>query len=272
MRTHSSTASCCLALALIALCTLLSGCSSSLRTADYDQVAQDCNDHFSFATSEGQHVLVDPLLANHEYAPLTLRGVEQKLTQLEDKAAGKIRFRVIAQQLNNRLGAYCETPAKLLKQLMLERAKNSDSFPNNDYVFILLVRYQGDPQSTSIDATCSPELLTAYPTLETLLASSVQQATTKFLPAPTDEAVLLVAREVTAEIARVEQAKSEEAETLRKAEEEKQRLAEAQKTAQQERQQKEADNTGLIATIGMIVGAALALLGVAIFRSARRGY
>ncbi len=271
MRTHSSAASCCLALVLIALCTLLSGCASSLSNADYDQVAKDCNDHFLNSTSDGQHVFVDPQLANHEYAPLTLRGVEQKLTQLEDKAAGKIRFRVIAQQLNNRLGAYSETPAQLLKQLILEKAKNVDSFPNDNYVFILLVRYKGDVQSTSIDATCSPELLTAYPTLETLLDSSVSQAATKFLPNPADEAVLLVAREVTAEVAKAENAKSEEAETLRKAEEEKQRLAETEKKAEEERQQRETDTTGPI-VIGIVVGAVISLLGVVIFRRARRGY
>ncbi len=284
MRKDSTAASCCLALMLIALCTLLSGCNSSLNAVDYDQVAKECGDKFLNSMPEGQHVFIDPQLSEHEYAPVTLRAVEQKLTQLEDKANGKVRFRVIAKQINQpaapTLRKYKDaglTAAQLLLPLMLEKAKRSDSFPNDNYVLVLLTRYNDDVQSTSIETTCSPELLAAYPTLEIRLTrgntDNIQDKTQKFLPNPVDEAVLLVAREVTAEIATVEKAKSEQAETLLKAEEEKQRLAETEKKAQEERQLKASDATGPVAfVVGLLVGALLVLIGGAIFKNFQKGH
>jgi len=284
MQTHSRAASSCAALALIALCTLLSGCSSSsLNATDYDLAARECGDQFLSSLPEGQHVIIDPQLATHEYAPLTLRGVEKKLAQLEDKALGKLAFRVIAKQIcepaTNTLRTYQQSsgtePAQLLSPLMLEKAKRSDSFPDDNYVLILLTRYKDDVQSTSMETTCSPELSAAYPNLPILLSRSttnnIPQRAQTYLPNPVDEAVLLVARELTAEVAKVEKEKAEAEATQRREQEEQQRIAEAEKKVQEERQKQAFDSAGLMIFItGLIVGILLTLLGLALFRFLRK--
>lgn len=281
MRIYSGVASCCLALLLVAVCTLLTGCgSSTLTAADYDQVAKECADQFLSSMPEGQRVLIDPQLSNHEYAPLTLRSVERKLTQLEDKAGGKIRFRVIAKQINapatvtlrKYQSAYQIAPATYLSPLMLEKAKRSDSFPDDNYVFVMLTRYHDDVQSTSMETTCSPELLAAYPNLVTLLArgttGNTQQQAERFLPNPADEAVLLIARTVTDEVARVEKGKSEQEAVLRKVEEQ-EKLAEEAKRAQQERLAN-TSNAVVPVLIGLLLCMSLALVVSIVWRGKKK--
>ncbi|MBX9879645.1 MAG: hypothetical protein K2Y22_14400 [Candidatus Obscuribacterales bacterium] len=283
MRKFSKAVSCCFALALIAMCALLTGCTSStLNPADYDQAAKECGDSFLNSMPEGQNVFIDPQLLNHEYAPMSLRGVEQRLARLEDKAAGKVRFLVIAKQINEPASAALRqysraglTPAQLLSPLMLERAKRSESFPDDSYVLIVLTRYKDSVQSTCMETTCSPALLAVYPTLENLLnrglSNNLQSNAEKYLPNPVDQAILLVAQGITDEVAKVEKSKSDEADALRKAEEEKQKAAEAEKKALEEQQRKASDSTWLWCIWGgLLAGAALTLCGVGIFKLARK--
>ncbi len=284
MRNHSQAASCCFALVLIALCTLLSGCASStLNPADYDQAAKECGDSFLNSMPEGQNVFIDPQLLNHEYAPMSLRGVEQRLARLEDKAAGKVRFLVIAKQINEPASVTLReyqsstavTPAQLLSPLLLEKAKRSESFPDDSYVLIVLTRYKDSVQSTCMETTCSPALFNNYPTLENLLnrrlSNNLQLSAEKYLPNPVDQAVLLVAQGVTDEVAKVEKSKSDEADALRKAEEEKQKVAEAEKKALEEQQQKASDSTGPLGFLwGMLAGICSTLIITAFIKELQK--
>lgn len=272
MQFHSKVATCCFALVLIVACTLLSSCSySSFKEDDYDLASKECSDTYLLSMPEGQRVFLDPTLSHHDYAPIVLRGVEEKLTQLEDSVDGKIRFRVITKQINklgDQLGKYMQSPAQLLSPLVLETAKRSDSFPDDNYVLILITRSAGNVQSLSMETTCSPALLAVYPSLSNLIerryTTSVQVKADKLLPNPLDEAVLLVAREITNAVAQAEKTKSAEEEAKRKAEEAQQTLIDAAKRAEDKPQK---PRFGILELcLGLVLGAGLTLLGTLLFK------
>lgn len=272
MQFHSKVAPCCFALVLIAVCALLSSCSySSFKETDYDLASKECHDAYLLAMPEGQHVFLDPALANHDYAPIALQGVEQKLTQLEDSVDGKIRFRVITKQINklsDQLGQYTRTPSQLLSPLVLETAKRSDSFPNDKYVLILITRPAGNIQSVSMETTCSPALVAAYPSLSNLvsrsLSANVQYRADLLLPNPLDEAVLLVAREVTDVVGQAEKTKGEEEAAKRKEEEAKQKVIDAAKRAEDQPRKSKFGFLELL--LGTVLGCVLTLVATTIFR------
>ncbi|MBX9691228.1 MAG: hypothetical protein K2Z81_02520, partial [Cyanobacteria bacterium] len=97
----------------------------------------------------GRHVYVDPQLANHPNFPVTLAGLEGADAIAAAEANGLKVYIVATQQGSDLANGMNKMAVPKLNELVTKWGA-SGSFPHDNYVVILWVRYADDPQHGSV--------------------------------------------------------------------------------------------------------------------------